>query len=280
MRWIFGVILVWLVFVMSLASWWLYFGVNTLSVAASSGVSGLLARHQRMLFLEGCVLLASLLIGGIGLFYFSFRMYKEKSAKEMFFASFAHDLKTALFRLQLEVENLQKSVEGREVDNILNHTRKMQLDLENSLDLTIGASQKLFIEKVNLKNFLVDLHAQWPEFHIKYNGADTLMVDKKALHSIFKNLLHNSSIHGQADTVQVELKNQKDRVQVFYSDNGQPYGGDLAELGRSSRYSQRGSGFGLFIVRQWVTKLKGDLQFSTNATGALQVVIDLPGERP
>ncbi|MEM7647330.1 MAG: hypothetical protein AAF203_10505, partial [Pseudomonadota bacterium] len=109
MRIIFGVIFFWLTFVVSLAGWWLYYGVTTLSQVMNLSDQPQLVRHQRMLFAEGCVLLIFLLVGGIALFYFSYRMYKEKSAKEIFFASFTHDLKTTLFRMQLEVEKLGKT---------------------------------------------------------------------------------------------------------------------------------------------------------------------------
>jgi signal transduction histidine kinase len=276
-KWIFGVIFAWLVFVLSLAGWWLYFGVTTLSEAASVGMPVELARHQRMLFTEGSVLLFSLLIGGIGLFYFAYRMYKEKSAKEIFFASFTHDLKTALFRLQLDVEKLSQKTKEQEIQNILGHTRKMQLDLENSLDSTVGDEKKLFIETVNLKNFLVELHAQWPEFHIKMTGEDELPVDRKALHSIFKNLLHNSFIHGEADEVSVDLKKQGHRYHLHYHDNGKAFRGNQSTLGHSPHYSHEGSGFGLFIVRQWVSKMGGQVRFSKNNKQALEVVIELPG---
>ena len=71
MKLIFGSILAWLVFVMSLAGWWLYFGITTLSRAADQAMPMQFARHQKMLFMEGCVLLFSLLGGGLALFYFS-----------------------------------------------------------------------------------------------------------------------------------------------------------------------------------------------------------------
>ncbi len=274
MKWVFGIILSWLVFVMSLAGWWLYFGITTLSKAASYGIPSELARHQRMLFTEGMVLLVSLLVGGVALFYFTYSTYREKSAKEMFFASFTHDLKTSLFRLQLEVEKLGDSTETQ---NILNHTRKMQINLENSLDSTVGHDKKLYIETVNLKTFLIDLHAQWPEFHIKVSGEEHLCVDKKALHSIFKNLLHNSVVHGGADEVTVEMQRKGKATRLVYQDNGKAFAGDPSDLGKQPGFSTEGSGFGLYIVRQWVRRLGGKIYLSSGTNHSLQVEIELPG---
>ncbi len=274
MRWVFGIILAWLIFVMSLAGWWLYFGITTLSQAAGYGLPSEMHRHQRMLFTEGMVLMVSLLVGGIALFYFTYSTYREKSVKEIFFASFTHDLKTALFRLQLEVEKMGDQPEAQ---TILGHTRKMQINLENSLDATVGGSKRLYIEKVDLKTFLLDLHAQWPEFHIKVSGDGELPVDRKALQSIFKNLLHNSAVHGKADEVEVDLNKYGTWYEIRYRDNGQEYTDEPTELGREPRYSSGGSGFGLFIVRQWVQRLGGKIKLSKSDNGSLQVNISLPG---
>lgn len=278
MKWIFGVIFFWLTFVVSLTTWWLYFGITTLSKAAeTSGIPSQLARHQRMLFMEGSVLVVFLFSGGLALFYFAYRMYKEKSAKEMFFASFAHDLKTALFRMQLEIEKLGKTQGETEVDPLMGHARKMHLDLENALDSTIGHNKKMFIEEISLKNFLLDLHTQWPEFHIKFSGEDKIRADRKALHSIFKNLLHNSFVHGEANEVSVELTKKSGRHQLLYRDNGQAFDGDINQLGKATHYTSGGSGFGLFIVKQWVLRLGGKIQFNLSPNKAIEIAIELPG---
>ncbi len=278
MRWIFAIIFVWLSFVMSLAGWWLYFGITTLSKAASLGMPSQLAKHQKMLFTEGTVLLFCLLSGGLALFYLAYRMYKEKSAKEMFFASFAHDMKTNLFRLQLQVEKAAGENEDESWDKILGHTRKMQIDFENGLDSTIGQRKSTFIENINLKNLLMDLHIQWPEITIQFSGEEEIRSDRKALHSIFKNLFHNSFFHGEADQVKVTLRNENKNSQIIYEDNGKSFKGNLESLGYPQQETSQGnSGFGLIIVRQWVSKLGGKLNFSQSPSGSLKVHIQLPG---
>lgn len=276
-RWIFSLIFFWLIFVVSLAGWWLYFGVTTLSsVIAVSDVPSL-QRHQRMLFMEGCVLLALLVSGGLALFYFSYRMYKEKAAKEVFFASFTHDLKTTLFRLQLEAEKLGMKHNGAEVEGILGHARKMHLDLENSLDSIAGGRKALYRESVQFQDFMRELHAQWPEIGLKHSGNCQFTADLRALHSIFKNLLHNSQYHGLADEVRVQVNQDKSTTTLHYSDNGQAFTGDLLHLGRVYHHSSGGSGFGLYIVSQWVQRMGGRLKFSQGSKGGLEVAITLPG---
>ncbi len=270
MKWIFTTIFFWLVFVLSLAGWWLYFGVTTLSRNTELGSQ--LARHQRMLFMEGTVLMTFLLVGGLALFYLAYRMYKEKSAKEMFFASFTHDMKTSLFRLQLELEKLSKQHKALSVDNLFNQTRKMQLDLENSLDSTVGSGKSLFVETIDFNEFLSELHTQWPEFRIKVSGEKNIKADRKALYSIFKNLLHNSFLHGEADEVTIHLESSDNSLKITYSDNGKPYQGDLKDLGQQMRFSPDGTGYGLFIVKQWAKQLGWQLNFQLASSQSLQVV--------
>ena len=273
MRWVFVSIFIWLTFVMSLAGWWLYFGVTTLARAATVDIPSQLARHQKMLFTEGAVLLFALLSGGIALFYFSFRMYREKIAKEIFFASFTHDMKTALFRLQLQLE---QEPDGLNKDKLLGQTRQMQLQLENGLDSSVGQNKKLYIESLDFKNFVSDLHAQWPELSFQLKGDANVRADKKALHSVFKNLLHNSFLHGQADQVAIQLSGQKGKSQIHYSDNGKTFEGQLTELGASPSHDGS-SGFGLYILKQWIQRMGGHVQFLRGPSGALEVSIQLPG---
>ncbi|NQZ19117.1 MAG: HAMP domain-containing histidine kinase [Bdellovibrionales bacterium] len=204
-------------------------------------------------------------------------MYKEKSAKEKFFATFTHDIKTALFRLQLQIEKLGQAAGEEAISPVLVHTRKIHLDLENGLDSTIGQKKELYVEQIGFKNFVSELHTQWPEFHIKLSGDDSeVLADRKALHSIFKNLLHNSFFHGEADKVLIELENKTKKVRCTYSDNGKKFEGDKETLGLQPQASTQSSGFGLYIVRYWVEKMGGQLNFLLSEAGGLKIQIDLP----
>lgn len=278
MRWVFLLIAFWLIFVLSLAGWWLYFGISTIQKIPVLIEGSDFARHQQMLFLEGIVLFAFLLLGGLSLFYLSYRLYKEKTAKERFFASFTHDLKTALFRLQLQVEKIGHDLGDDSIDPILVETRKMHLDLENGLDSTLGRKKEIYLEEIDLKNFLYELHTQWPEFHFKISGDNALVkADAKALQSVFKNLLHNSLLHGESDEINVNISANNGSVKLDYSDNGKAFVGELSELGSKPLNSAKGTGFGLYIVHYWIERMSGELVFYQTGSGSLGAKISLLG---
>ena len=108
-------------------------------------------------------------------------------------------------------------------------------------------------------------------------GEEILPIDKRALHSIFKNLLHNSFVHGQADEVSVELTKRNNKFELDYKDNGKAFDGSLDQLGQEPQSSPQGSGFGLYIVRLWVKKLGGSIDFQKSSSDSLSIQVKLPG---
>ena len=278
MRLVFATISVWLFFVLALAGWWLVFGLKTLSLVGEAHQGYQLAKHQKMLFYEGSFLMALLLAGGLALFYFSYSMYKEKSAKDKFFATFTHDLKTALFRLQLQVENMgrKKSYTDEEVSLVLSSTRRLHLHLENGLDSTLGRQKSLFLEDINMSDFVSDMHVQWPELSIQLKGSGVVYADRKALLSIFKNLLHNSFVHGEATQVHLQLSEENKKMLIEYKDDGKAFTGDIHSLGSQPQKSTTGTGFGLFLACYWMKRMNGVLRFRKGQQGQLEIEISLP----
>lgn len=279
MRLIFIGISIWLVFVLSLSTWWMIYGLRTLESLASGAVNlsyDMMLRQQKMLFYEGSVLALMQVLGAIFLFYFSYRMYKEKSAAENFFGSFTHDLKTSLFRVQLGVDQLcQAGVPNSQ--KLLRQTRDLQLHLENGLDSILGHRQSLVPETIELSDFVSELHGSWPGVGFQLKGKGSLFCDRSALKSIFENLIHNSWFHGKASEVFINVDpiacgHSKGWVQLTLTDNGSVNDPDwdwsrLDELGGEPRRSAKGSGYGLYLVCFWVKKMGGVIEFSQNERG-------------
>src|SRR5713101_1413558 len=69
----------WVVFTVTLAGWWLIFGLRQLDLIKRLSLQGApdLHRYYQMLLWEGGVLIASLLGGGLALFYYARRGQKR-----------------------------------------------------------------------------------------------------------------------------------------------------------------------------------------------------------
>src|SRR5256886_15971287 len=80
----------WVVFTVTLAGWWMVFGLRQLDLLNSLRLEGAadFHRHYRMLLWEGAILIVSLIGGGLALFYYARREQKRHGQVEEFFAAF------------------------------------------------------------------------------------------------------------------------------------------------------------------------------------------------
>ena len=97
----------WVTFTVTLAVWWMIFGLRQLNLLDQfhAEQADQLQSHYRMLLWEGGILIASLIGGGLALFYYARREQKRHEQVEEFFAAFTHDAKTALASLRLQAES-------------------------------------------------------------------------------------------------------------------------------------------------------------------------------
>src|SRR5438477_10012317 len=192
----------WVVFTVTLAGWWLVFGLRQLDLINQSNLEGAvqLHRHYQMLLWEGGILIVSLIGGGMALFYYARREQKRHAQVEEFFAAFTHDAKTALASLRLQAESLQEdyaeSGQNPLLDRLLSDTLRLQLQLENSLFLVNLPGGKLIIEPVRLSHLVEALRHHWPDLTITQTGDGEVLADVRALESVLANLVQNAVNHG------------------------------------------------------------------------------------
>jgi len=279
-----GLVALWVIFTVTLAGWWLIFGLRQLNLINESKLENAaqLNRHYQMLMWEGGILIASLIGGGVALYYYARREQKRHAQVEEFFAAFTHDAKTALASLRLQAESLREDFAGSEanplLDRLLNDTLRLQLQLENSLILVNLPRGKFFVEPIRLRDRVEALRLHWPNLTIRQDGDGLLLADARAIESVLTNLVQNSIIHGQATQVDVSVHQRNGRLVLTVIDNGQGFHGDQAQLGklfvRHARSS--GSGVGLYIVRQLVKAMNGTIMFRNGETGGFIAELELP----
>ncbi len=279
-----ALVAVWVVFTVTLAGWWLVFGLRQLDLINQSNLENAvqLHRHYQMLLWEGGILIASLIGGGLALFYYARREQKRHAQVEEFFASFTHDAKTALASLRLQAESLREDFAGSEanplLERLLGDTLRLQLQLENSLFLVNLPRGKFFLQPIRLSDRVEALRLHWPSVTITQSGDGLVMADARALESILTNLVQNSVIHGHATQVDVNVRRNAGRLSVTVIDNGRGFQGDLSHLGklfvRHARSS--GSGVGLYIARRLAKAMHGTIQFCSGEESSFVAELELP----
>src|SRR5258707_1366340 len=229
----------WVVFTVTLAGWWMVFGLRQLDLLNRLKIEGAadFHRHYRMLLWEGGILIVSLIGGGLALLYYARREQKRHAQVEEFFAAFTHDAKTALASLRLQAESLREDFAEAHpnplLDRLLSDTLRLQLQLENSLFLVNLTRGAFFLEPITLSDRVDALRHHWPDLLITQTGDGVIMADARALESVLTNLVQNSVTHGQATEVEVRIKRSDDgRLVVRVSDNGHGFHGDPNALGK------------------------------------------------
>jgi signal transduction histidine kinase len=273
----------WVTFTVTLAVWWLIFGLRQLDLLSQFHVeqADQMQRHYQMLLWEGGILIASLVGGGLALFYYARREQKRHRQVEEFFAAFTHDAKTALTSLRLQAESLKEDLGGIPnplLDRLLQDTLRLQLQLENSLFLVNLPTGRLLNEPVRISHLVDTLRYHWPELSIIQRGDGVVRGDGRALESVLMNLIHNAVKHGEATEIRITAApHGSGRLALSVADNGKGFSGDFKQLGqlfvRHARGS--GSGVGLYISSQLAKRMNATLCFAPGADRGFVGELDL-----
>lgn len=263
---------VWLAYTISLAAWWLSVGLT-------------LSERRTMFLMEGATFFVVIAAGGLALVVAIRREHSRRQSLETFFMSFTHDLKTALASVQLQAEGLREDwpVETRPagLDRLLADTVRLQIQLENSL-FVAQPDGRLLSERIDVGRAVDRLAADWPVLAITVTGQAEVLADARAFDGILRNLFQNAVIHGDASEVTVAMsRSTVGTVRVDVTDNGRGLSPlTLSELGKPfvRPGPTSGTGVGLYVSRQLVSRMRGTLSFATvpaPGTG-LRVTIELP----
>lgn len=284
----YGLAILWLVFTISLASWWMIFGLRQADALrqVDRTRSQELARVHNMLFWEGGVLIASLVAGGAALLYGIHRERKRHGAVEDFFAAFTHELRTSLASLRLQVESLQEDFQEKGeqnplLDRLLKDSVRLQLQLDNSLFYANRHKGKLFIERLSLRKTVESIAPEFADLTVKLEGDVVVLADARALEIILRNLFQNALVHGHAATVGIRIDGRDGaNAAIVIEDDGNGPAVDPAELGRLffRPTSRSGTGVGLYISRQLVHRMNGLLALSRGDQGLI-ATLQLPEAR-
>jgi signal transduction histidine kinase len=283
-RWRLWLAGLWLLVTLSLAAWWMVHGLRQAALlSASSGATQEAARQQRMLVWEGTFLLSFVTLGGAALGYFVYQHQKRYEEVRRFFSTFTHELKTSLTSLRLQAEILEEDPKNRENQNLrrlLRDVVRLELQLENALILAQSDEGRLFLEEIPLRRTLQSLSVHWPHLAVTVETDARLRADQRALDCIFRNLLQNASVHGEATEVKVNARESADGLELLVRDNGKGFAGDPSRLGEMFlRHTTRsGSGLGLYLSRILAGRMGGSLSLQNGASGGMEARLRIGGK--
>lgn len=259
-------------------------------------------RGQRMIIGEALLLVFSL-TGGIFMLYRSLR--KEISAAEQqrnFLLSITHELKSPLAGIRLILETFQKrrelapAIQEKLSTNALAETDRLtalvndlllSAKLENVYDineemLDLGELIQDAAERVAMKYKTANIHVDIDP------DAGRVKGDRLGLTSVAVNLLENAAKYSQPDPV-IHTSLQKGgahEVVWEVSDNGMGIPdrekrrvfAKFYRVGNEDTRTTKGTGLGLFIVKQLVDKHGGQLELADNEPRGTTFRIYLPAE--
>ena len=287
--WRFWGVALWFGFTLSLAIWQAIFSQKTLLQLSSLSLDQAqpLERHIRMVQMESLTMIALLLIGGATLGMLIRRERQSSNRLREFFATFTHEIKTSLTSLRLQVEiledSLSKSGAGKRADRILSDLTRIDLQLENSLQLAREAQEQLFTEELSLREMVSSLQHSF-SIPIHLNRDCRLRADRRLFESILRNLAQNAMVHGNAQNLYFECQGETPNglIRLLIEDDGKGAAVDADKIGtlfyRPTPTSK--NGIGLYLVRSLSKKLGGDVRFIPKGTRGFGVELTIPGARP
>lgn len=148
------------------------------------------------------------------------------------------------------------------------HTNKLTVDI---ISFTNEYMENVYLQRDDLRinRELLKVEINTPvglTYRIKFNPIDMIIV--------LDNLISNSSKHG-AGVVKLTWEETSDSVKLIFQDNGKGIKEDIVDniFDFGFTTSRRGSGIGLYHVKEIIDKLNGKIEVNTQLDKGVQFII-------
>ncbi|TVR80232.1 MAG: GHKL domain-containing protein [Chitinophagaceae bacterium] len=277
---------------------------NTDIFYESEQYSQLSSRHKRqrlMIAGEGIVLFVLLILGIWRLKTTLFREVEMARRQKNFLMSVTHELKSPLASIKLGLETLSRLIKGEEKEQKLIQSNLKESDrlasLIDNILLTARLDNKAFnpeIEKVEInslfKQIVTNLSEQYRYSHDVELSADSVLVfytDKQILISVVTNILENA--HKYADKgseILLKVFQKNEALHIEISDRGQGIPDvekkkifeKFYRVGNENTRKAKGTGLGLFLVKEMLKLLNGQIKVEDNSEGGTTFKVVIPGK--
>ena len=206
---------------------------------------------------------------------------RTEETNRQLMTSLSHDVRTPLTTLIGYLDAAHKGiVRGKERDDYIETARRKAHELKEYIDVLfdwfkLGSDEfSMNISTVDLTELTRNILTCWiPIFedtHMDFivnipERPFRVRMDPDGYMRILNNLIQNVISHSHADKIEIALSEQNGNIKILLSDNGIGIGKeDLKHIFErlykcDKGRSEKGSGLGLSIVHQLVTKLNGTI---------------------
>jgi len=280
-------------------TWWAYLLIDLNKLYYASKGPDTVNLKVWMVLGEGAVFL-TFLLGGI--YIMSRTIRKEITLvrqQRNFLLSITHELKTPLAAIKLGIQTLQKrkdlSSEQREPleRTALTNTERLHSLIDNVLLATRIESGQHPLHKnpTNLSEITENICRE-TEIALGRTGMIErnitaqikINIDGNAWESILVNLVENAFKYSDGESIEVKLLKEANQAVLYVTDKGsgipeterKKVFDKFYRMGNEETRSKKGTGLGLFIVKELVSLHHGKIAIGENPAGGASFKVSLP----
>lgn len=257
-----------------------------------------LIRKRQMIIGEGLVFLILLALG----IYYTRRSFKQEeklnNRQNNFLLSITHELKSPLASVKLQLETLLKHEINKDQQNLIlkaaiSDGNRLNLLVENILLATRIEQSGLILhkEKTDLSDLIHKsirpLTSLYPGHLINFEGLGNLTIncDQLAMQSILNNLIENAVKYSdEGKSVIINAISSNSFIKITIEDNGWGIPDSEKKFvfekfyrsGSEETRRTKGTGLGLYIVKQLVILHKGEINIIDRKEGGTSFEIIIP----
>jgi signal transduction histidine kinase len=257
-----------------------------------------LDKRKKMIFGEALFLCLTLSIG-FGLVYASYRRALEASRNQTnFLLSITHEFKTPIASVSLILETILKRKLNKEQQQRLGNDAMRETKRLNSLVNNLLLSARLdskyspYQESLNLCEICETIVDEYQYKHPKSSisihcnkDLPTVFADKEGMTAVIYNLLGNALKYCEGNPViNISISQVNNKLELRVSDNGIGIADTekkkvfkrFYRSGNESTRKTKGTGLGLFIVKEIIEAHKGKIRLENNSPSGSVFIISLP----
>lgn len=223
------------------------------------------------------------------------RVRESTERERIFIADAAHELRTPLAAMRVNVEALQSDVSNVSQQELLAgiiRSNSRAARLVNQLLLLMHSEARIdtIMEPVPLTTLIQERMAELAplatesRIELEFYSHDEVWITgvRERLMSLIDNLIENAVKYSpEGGRVEVEVRSLEKSIQLRISDAGPGIMVELRErvfdrFFRDPNQIQTGSGLGLAIVKAVAQQHNSSVFLSTSAEGGLMVIVDIP----